>query len=56
MEQKLRKYIESALEFENVKVETKKNWAFGAVDFAFQSGLIDSNKFSEIAQEYGLYE
>ncbi|MCC8024725.1 MAG: hypothetical protein LIP16_05430 [Clostridium sp.] len=54
-EKELREYIESLLT-KPYDCNTVKEWAFGAVDFSCQSGLIDISIRDSIQQDYKLMD
>ena len=52
IETKLRGYIEKTMNDEKFGKQIRREWAFGAMDFAFSVSLIDWTTYSELMDEY----
>lgn len=52
IETKLREYIEKTMNDEKFEKQARRNWAFGAVDFALLANLIDWSTYAELMDEY----
>lgn len=52
-EEKLLEYIEETLSYEGEGA--KRDWVFGAVDFAHSKGFITDDKAEEFYQKYKLF-
>lgn len=48
----LRKYIQDLVESKEFKEKIKRNWIFGAIDFACSAGLIDTDTYTALLAEY----
>lgn len=51
----LLKYCEITMKSDFTSPTTKKNWAFGAIDFAYGADLIDKTTYMELAEKYQLF-
>lgn len=47
-------YVSSALKTDYVTPEISKAWAFGAINFALRTGLIDDGEKEYLLQKYDL--
>lgn len=54
-EKKLREYIELIMGNSDYRLNAK-DWAFGAIDFASEIGLINSNVREKLKEEYQLLD
>lgn len=52
--EKLMEYCEEQMSFKFADERLRKNWVFGAVEFARRSGLIDEETANEILEGYGI--
>lgn len=53
IEMKLREYVEKRLNDEGYRKKERRDWAFGAVDFAANVGLINTVTYSALLEEFG---
>lgn len=54
MYDKLEEYIGNLFEDDNTPENQLKNWAFGAIDFAYKSGMIDIYESIRLRDIYDL--
>ena len=52
--QKLEAYCEDVLSCKYCEEKQARNWAFGAIDFACNAGLITVEEFDELLEKYAL--
>ena len=50
--QKLEAYCEDVLSCKYCEEKQARNWAFGAIDFACNAGLITVEEFDELLKKY----
>lgn len=51
-EEELKKYCDEQMEFKFADERQRKEWIFGAVEFAKRSGLIDGETSKELLEKY----
>ena len=56
MKEKLEEYCKEAIADSRYSDNSKCNWAFGAIDFACNAGLISSREYEALLEEFQLLE
>ncbi len=54
MKEKLREYCKETIK--NGDSEQRYDWAFGAISFAYKSGLINDKEYPEMLDEFDLVD
>lgn len=50
----LMEYCENTIKTEYAGPNIRKDWAFGAIEFAYKSGLINEETFDDLLHKYEL--
>lgn len=54
MYEKLEEYIDNLFEDDNTPKNQLKDWAYGAIDFAYETGMIDNDEAVRLKNIYEL--
>lgn len=56
VKEKLKEYCVKVISNGKFSDKSKSNWAFGAIDFACNAGLISSREYEALLEEFQLLE